>query len=94
MTRSDTELDGLFSEDTPPLVNIGFGEDQTIEELVTLVKEVVGFKGSIQWDTGKPDGTMRKIMDSSKIRELGWQPSIQLREGIQKAYEDFLKTYN
>lgn len=94
LSQPDNELENLFNEDTPPLINIGFGKDQTIEELVTIVKKVVGFTGSIKWDTEKPDGTMRKIMDSSKIRELGWQPTIQLEEGIKKSYENFLETYN
>ncbi|MBO9650012.1 MAG: GDP-L-fucose synthase [Variovorax sp.] len=70
-------------------INIGSGEDQSIAELAQLVSEVVGYRGSIQYDTSKPDGTPRKLLDISRIRELGWMPRVPLREGIAKAYEDF-----
>ena len=93
MTRAGSELDHLFSEDYAPLINIGYGKDQTIEDLVNLVKEVIGFTGLIQWDRSKPDGTMRKILETSRISQLGWEPKTKLKDGIQKAYEDFLKNY-
>ncbi|GAB4342185.1 MAG: GDP-L-fucose synthase [Desulfobulbaceae bacterium] len=93
MTRPDNELDRLISEDYPPLINIGCGEDLTIRELIEVVKEVVGFTGAIEWDTGKPDGTMRKRLDISRIREFGWEPATSLRDGIKKAYDDFLSRY-
>lgn len=71
-------------------VNIGTGEDLTIHELASLIKNIVGYKGEIIWDRTKPDGTPRKLMDVSKIHSLGWTHEIGLEKGIKKAYEDFL----
>ena len=73
------------------LVNIGTGIDVTIKELAETVKAIVGFEGSIQWDTNRPDGTPRKLMDVSKLHGLGWKHKIELKEGIALAYQDFLK---
>ncbi|SEA34090.1 GDP-L-fucose synthase [Variovorax sp. YR216] len=70
-------------------INIGSGEDQSIAELAQLVSDVVGYQGLIQYDTSKPDGTPRKLLDISRIRQLGWMPRVPLREGVAKAYEDF-----
>jgi len=72
------------------LVNVGTGEDVTIKELATNVKEIVGFEGEILWDTSRPDGTPRKLMDVSKLHGLGWKHKIELNEGIRLAYQDFL----
>jgi GDP-L-fucose synthase len=72
-------------------INVGFGSDVTIKELAEVVKRVVGFSGQIVWDTSKPDGTPRKLMDSSRLFALGWKPQVQLEEGIKLAYADFLK---
>ena len=72
-------------------INVGFGSDVTIAELASLVREVVGFGGEIVWDKSKPDGTPRKLMDSSRLRALGWKPQVDLRTGLRLAYEDFLK---
>jgi GDP-L-fucose synthase len=72
-------------------VNIGVGEDMTIKDLALLVKEIVGFSGSIEHDLSKPDGTPRKLMDVKKLHALGWKAKIGLREGIEKAYDDFRK---
>ena len=72
-------------------VNVGCGEDLSIKELVELIKKVVGFEGEINFDTSKPDGTPRKLMDISKMKSLGWSPKINLEQGIKLAYEDFLK---
>ncbi len=74
----------------PELVNIGTGVDVTIKELAETVKEIVGFDGEIRWDVSKPDGTPRKLMDVSKLHQLGWKHSIELAEGIRLAYQDFL----
>lgn len=71
-------------------VNIGTGEDLTIHELASLIKNIVGYKGEIIWDRTKPDGTPRKLMDVSKIHSLGWKHEIGLEKGIKKVYEDFL----
>ncbi len=72
-------------------INVGFGDDVTIRELALTVGETVGYGGSITFDTSKPDGTLRKWMDSQRLRDLGWQPTVDLREGLKRAYEDFLK---
>lgn len=76
-----------YSEDEH--INVGYGDDLPIKELAELVAEVVGFKGQIVFDTTKPDGTPRKLMDSAKLRALGWQPAIPLREGLTMAYQAF-----
>ena len=68
-------------------INIGTGEDLTIKDLANMVKEIVGFGGEIVWDTSKPEGTPRKLLDVSKIKSLGWQPKISLEEGIRRTYE-------
>ena len=74
----------------PGLVNIGTGEDVSIKELAELVKETIGFQGEIKYDTSKPDGTPRKLMDVSKLHGYGWKHTIELPEGIKLAYQDFL----
>jgi GDP-L-fucose synthase len=73
------------------LVNIGTGHDLSIKELALLIKEVVGFTGDLVFDTSKPDGTPRKLMDVTKLHSLGWQHRIELKEGLALAYQDFLK---
>jgi Nucleoside-diphosphate-sugar epimerases len=80
----------LENYDDPAIVNIGCGEDITIRELAETVCEVVGFEGSLEFDTSKPDGTPRKLLDMSKLFGMGWKPRIPLREGIASAYEWFL----
>lgn len=72
-------------------INIGTGEDLTIKDLANMVKEIVGFGGEIVWDTSKPEGTPRKLLDVSKIKSLGWQPKISLKEGIRKTYEWYVQ---
>jgi GDP-L-fucose synthase len=81
-------LDNYSSEQ---IINIGFGSDVTIHDLAETVKRVVGYAGEIVWDKSKPDGTPRKLMDSSRLLQLGWQPQISLEEGIRRTYEFFLK---
>jgi GDP-L-fucose synthase len=80
----------LEKYDSPEIINIGCGEDITIRELAELICDVVGFEGELVWDATKPDGTPRKLLDISKIRALGWQPTIPLRQGIAQTYEWFL----
>lgn len=75
--------------DDPEPVNVGCGEDVTIQELVETVCEVLEFEGTLKFDTSKPDGTPRKLLDISKIKSLGWSPKISLREGIADAYRWF-----
>lgn len=73
-------------------VNIGTGEDVTIKELALNVKEIVGFQGEIEHDLSKPDGTPRKLMDVTKLHNMGWKARIELHAGIEKVYKDFIKT--
>ena len=91
----DNLADGLLvlleHYDEREIVNLGVGEDLTIKELAEKVMKAVGFAGSIRWDTGKPDGTPRKLLDVSKIRALGWRPTIPIDQGIASTYEWFLK---
>ena len=77
--------------DEKSLVNIGTGEDLSIAELAGMVREITGYNGSIVFDTTKPDGTPRKLMDVNKLHSLGWKHSTSLKEGLQRAYNDFLK---
>jgi len=79
----------LYNEADP--INIGTGSDTTIRETATLVADIVGFEGEILWDTSKPDGTPRKLLDVSRVAKLGWRPRVTLREGIARTYEWVLK---
>lgn len=80
----------LDKYDSPEIINVGCGEDISIRELAELICDVVGFNGELAWDTTKPDGTPRKLLDVTRIRALGWQSEISLREGIARTYEWFL----
>lgn len=77
--------------DSPELINVGFGEDVTIRELAELICEVVGFTGRLEFDSTKPDGTPRKLMDSRNLHALGWKPRVALRDGIRETYEWYLR---
>jgi len=70
-------------------INIGTGQDLTIKELANLIKKIVGFKGSLEWDTSKPDSTFRKLLDVSKINQLGWRGKVALEDGIKMIYSKF-----
>lgn len=83
--RGDTEYD---------LLNIGTGKDLEIRELASIVKEVIGHNGMVEWDRTKPDGTMRKLLDTTRINNLGWQPSISLENGITEVYRYFMENYD
>ena len=83
----------LEQYDSPEIINVGFGEDISIRELAELICDVVAFDGELTWDKNKPDGTPRKLLDVTKLRALGWKPSIPLREGIARTYEWFLANY-
>ncbi len=89
LARACVLLMQRYSE--PQFINVGSGEEISIRALAEMVAEVVGFAGAIDWDTSKPDGTPRKMMDSSRLRALGWKPEIDLPTGIRLAYEDYLK---
>lgn len=81
------EKNDPFARET---VNVGSGKDITIKELAGILAEVTGFKGELVWDTSKPDGTPRKIVDSSKLFNMGWRPKIALRDGVRETYLDYL----
>lgn len=91
MRLDDDTFARLVDAKSRPLINVGYGEELSIGTLATVVAEVVGFPGRIRFDTSKPDGMPRKLLDSSRLSELGWRPKIRLRDGIARAYEDFLK---
>lgn len=80
---------------TPTLshINVGTGQDVTINELAGIIRKAVGFDGDIAYDTSKPDGTPRKLLDVSKLNALGWKPATQLTEGIRRTYEEFAATH-
>tara|TARA_Y200000002_G_scaffold54749_1_gene40099 strand:+ start:2235 stop:3167 length:933 start_codon:yes stop_codon:yes gene_type:complete len=78
--------------DDSELINIGTGEDVTIKELAETIKDVVGYENSIKWDTDKPNGTPRKVLNVDKIKSLGWEPKISLREGIESTYQWYKET--
>ena len=77
-----------YDESEP--INIGWGKDQTIRELGETISDVVGYQGSIYWDSDKPDGTPRKLLDVSRLTEKGWQAKISLEEGIREVYRWYL----
>jgi GDP-L-fucose synthase len=91
MNLSDERFQSLItSHESPPLINIGSGEDHTIHEFAELVAEAVGYDGRFTFDAGKPDGTPRKLLDVSRMKALGWQAKTTLREGLSSAYQDYL----
>lgn len=88
--------DVAFTDETGTVqshLNVGSGSEITIKALAETVAEVVGYQGAIEWDASRPDGTPRKLMDSARLRKLGWEPQIGIREGIAAAYQDFLERY-
>lgn len=84
-------MENFSTQDIGELINIGTGEDCTIRELTGLIQDVVGYKGALEFDTSKPDGTPRKLLDVSRLHKLGWRHKTSLQEGLRKAYEDFLE---
>lgn len=84
---SDESVSDKFQ---PPLVNVGYGSDITIKELAETLQKVIGYQGDIQFDTSKPDGTPRKLMDSTILHQAGWQPKVSIESGLEIAYQDFL----
>lgn len=74
-----------------PLINIGYGEDSTIRDLASLVARVVGYEGEVVWDTTKPDGMARKLVDVSRLKSLGWSPGIGLETGVSPTYNWYVK---
>ncbi len=96
--HADDLAEGLLTvlqlDNPPDWINVGFGSDVTIRELADIVARITGFRGEIDWDSSKPDGTLRKLMDSTKILSTGWCPKYDLESGIRDAYQDFLKIKN
>ena len=86
----ETLLASDRNDGLPPVLNIGSGDDVTIYDLALMIKKTTGFVGDIEYDATKPDGTMRKLMDSSRLNHLGWQHQINLKSGLGYAYENFL----
>ncbi|GAB4230595.1 MAG: GDP-L-fucose synthase [Chlamydiales bacterium] len=80
----------ILSDNHRPLINIGTGIDISIKDLALIVADIVGYKGKIFWDSSKPDGTPRKLLDISLINRFGWSPRIELKEGISLSYQDYL----
>jgi GDP-L-fucose synthase len=89
MNLDDERFGSLLSEDTPPLINIGTGEDVTIRQLAGMVARVIGFEGELTFDTTKPDGTPRKLLDVSRLHALGWRHKVPLADGIRRTWEAF-----
>ena len=90
MSQEEKNLRSLLTADRLPLLNIGWGKDISIAELSILIKETVGFDGDIVFDTTKPDGTPRKLLDVGRMAELGWKAKISLKEGIRQVYRWYL----
>lgn len=88
---ADAALLVMQSYEEKQFLNAGSGQEISIKDLAILIKEIIGFEGEILFDTSKPDGTPRKLMDSTKLNQLGWSPKISLTEGIRLAYQDFIK---
>ncbi|MGO8692876.1 MAG: GDP-L-fucose synthase family protein [Rectinemataceae bacterium] len=85
-------MEGYDASDLGEFINLGTGEELRVRELAARVAKAVGFEGGIRWDASKPNGTPRKLLDSSRLSALGWRPRIGLDEGLKGAYEDFLRT--
>jgi GDP-L-fucose synthase len=91
MNLPDEKFDSLLRKDEPPLLNVGVGEDIAIRDLAELICRVVGFKGELAFDRSKPDGAPRKLLDVSRIHDLGWKAQTSLEQGIRWTAEDFEK---
>lgn len=92
ISLDDARYDKLVAPATWPMINVGTGEDRTIRELAEIIADVVGYTGKFTQDTSKPDGTMRKVLDVSKIQGLGWKAKTSLKEGIALTYEEYKET--
>jgi GDP-L-fucose synthase len=79
----------MNTSDPPDWVNIGYGDDISIRDLAEMVRDAVGYSGTLKFDASKPDGPPRKLVNSSRLRSLGWSPRIGLREGMERTYADF-----
>lgn len=84
----------MLHYNSPEIINVGTGKDLSIKELAFLIKDIIAYPGNIHFDTSKPDGTPQKLLDISKLRNLGWEPKISLRNGIKQTYEWYIKNQN
>lgn len=91
---NENDYHELFNHNQTPLINIGCGKDQTIKELSEKIAEVVGYNGDVRWDQDKPDGTLQKLLDISKIKKLRWKPKIALTDGIRNVYKWYVTNKN
>ncbi len=91
LEQTAENLRALLNNEHPPLVNIGCGTDLTIRELAEIIRDVVGFNGALTFDPSKPDGTMQKLLDVSRLNKMGWQATTSLRDGIASVYEKYLQ---
>jgi GDP-L-fucose synthase len=88
---ADASLLLLEKYDDAQTINVGVGDDLPIRELAETIADVIGYEGALEWDTSKPDGMPRKLLDTSRINALGWQPKISLREGVASTYAWYLE---
>jgi GDP-L-fucose synthase len=85
-----------YAQHTSPMlshINVGYGQDVTIAQVAHTIAQVVGYTGQVEFDTSKPDGTPRKLMDSTRLHSLGWQAQVPLHQGLTNAYADFLNNH-
>lgn len=90
LTSESLDTSGLFCNEEPPIINVGTGKDISIKELAYAIKEIVGYEGEIIFDTTKPDGTPRKLLDVSRLNSLGWESKVNINDAIKQTYQDFL----
>jgi GDP-L-fucose synthase len=93
MNLNKTDYQSVTSDNKVSHINVGFGQDYTILEVVEMLKEIFGFQGKIMFDPSKPDGTLQKLLDSSKINSLGWNPKISFHAGLKSTCEDYILNY-
>jgi len=89
MNLPEFDFSSFIASASPPLINIGCGKDQTISKCVDIIKNIVKYNGDVKWDKEKPDGTPKKLLDTSLLTSLGWKPKVELVDGIHVAYEEY-----
>jgi GDP-L-fucose synthase len=94
LTLDDEIVSPIFNSNQPPIINVGTGNDISIKELALILKEIIGFKGSINFDSSKPDGTPRKLLNVEKLAKLGWKSKSNLVASIADTYSDFINHNN
>ena len=91
LTQNESQVERVFHDNAPPLINIGSEQEISIANLASVVADIVGYRGSISWDPEQPDGTPRKVMSTKLISGLGWHPTTSLHDGLRITYQDFLQ---